>query len=129
MSLEIYMRTRVVERMKLQVLVLLSVAGLALGCVPGTKTLRRSSTKLGLEVDPVLASALATCVVRAPSMSTLIRTYVAHKRLCSFGPWSAVRRVLSRWACVDELSFPKLVWDSVCSQSVEYILDMLPRWH
>ena len=115
--------------MKLHVLLLLSVAALGLGCVPGTRTLRRSSTKLGLEVDPVLASALATCVVRAPSTSTLIRTYVAHKRLCSFGPWSAVRRVLSKWACVDELSFPKLVWDSVCSQSVEYILDMLPRWH
>jgi hypothetical protein len=35
---------------------------------------------------------------------------------------------LARWASVDELSFPKLVADSVSTQGVEWLLDTLSWW-
>ena len=109
-------------------LLLLCTIAAALGCVP-PKTLRRSSsTRLGLELDPVLASALATCVVRAPSTATLVRSLAA-SRGGSLGVsrWG-LRRILARWASVDELSFPKLVADSVSTQGVEWLLDTLSWW-
>ena len=125
-----------------RLLLLLCTIAAALGCVP-PKTLRRSSsTRLGLELDPVLASALATCVVRAPSTATLVRSLAA-SRGGSLGVsrWG-LRRILARWASVDELSFsklarwvsvdelsfPKLIADSVSTQGVEWLLDTLSWW-
>ena len=122
-------------------LLLLCTIAAALGCVL-PKTLRRSPTRLGLELDPVLASALATCVVRAPSTATLVRSLAA-SRGGSLGVsrwglrrilarWASVDELsffkLARWASVDELSFPKLVADSVSTQGVEWLLDTLSWW-
>ena len=112
----------------LRCLLLLCTIAAALGCVP-PKTLRRSSsTRLGLELDPVLASALATCVVRAPSTATLVRSLAASRRgSLGVSRWG-LRRILARWVSVDELSFPKLVADSVSTQGVEWLLDTLSWW-
>ena len=111
-----------------RLLLLLCTIAAALGCVP-PKTLRRSSsTRLGLELDPVLASALATCVVRAPSTATLVRSLAASRRgSLGVSRWG-LRRILARWVSVDELSFPKLVADSVSTQGVEWLLDTLSWW-
>ena len=143
-----------------RLLLLLCTIAAALGCVP-PKTLRRSSsTRLGLELDPVLASALATCVVRAPSTATLVRSLASRRGPASVSKWGlggmlssvskrglggvlakcGLGRMLSsvskrglggipaKWACVDELSFPKLVADSVSTQGVEWLLDTLSTW-
>ena len=112
----------------LRCLLLLCTIAAALGCVP-PKTLRRSSsTRLGLELDPVLASALATCVVRAPSTATLVRSLAASRRgSLGVSRWG-LRRILARWVSVDELSFSKLVADSVSTQGVEWLLDTLSWW-
>ena len=112
----------------LRCLLLLCTIAAALGCVP-PKTLRRSSsTRLGLELDPVLASALATCVVRAPSTATLVRSLAASRRgSLGVSRWG-LRRILARWVSVDELSFPKLVADSVSTQGLEWLLDTLSWW-
>ena len=149
-------------------LLLLCTIAAALGCVL-PKTLRRSPTRLGLELDPVLASALATCVVRAPSTATLVRSLASRRGPASVSKWGlggmlssvskrglggvlakcglggmlakcGLGRMLSsvskrglggipaKWACVDELSFPKLVADSVSTQGVEWLLDTLSTW-
>ena len=140
-------------------LLLLCTIAAALGCVL-PKTLRRSPTRLGLELDPVLASALATCVVRAPSTATLVRSLASRRGPASVSKWGlggmlssvskrglggvlakcglgrmlssvskrGLGRIPAKWACVDELSFPKLVADSVSTQGVEWLLDTLSTW-
>ena len=104
----------------LRLLLLLSAIATVLGGIPmRPKTLRLSPTRLGLELDPVLASALVACVVRAPSTATLVRSFVKPR-----SAWG-LRKVLERWARVEDLGFSKLVLDSVSSQGVEWILDTL----
>ena len=91
---------------------------------PATRT---APTRLWLELDPVLTSAIATCVVRAPSTTTLLRSFVAQRRSCYAGPQSTVRKLLSSWMCMDDFSFGKLVLDSFTSQGMEWVLDLLSQ--
>ena len=93
---------------------------------PAAPTRKASRMRLALELDPVLASAVATCVVRAPSTTTIIRAYVTQQRV---GPSSFVRRLLHKLASAEDMTFYRMVTDSLCTQGAEWVLDILPRWH
>ena len=108
-----------------QLLLLLLAVSAAAACL--LQPMRKGSRmRLALELDPVLASAVATCVVRAPSTTTIIRAYVTQQRV---GPSSFVRRLLHKLASAEDMTFYRMVTDSLCTQGTEWVLDILPRWH
>ena len=111
-----------------QLLLLLLAVSAADACLlpPAVPMRKGSRMRLALELDPVLASAVATCVVRAPSTTTIIRAYVTQQRV---GPSSFVRRLLHMLARAEDMTFYRMVTDSLCTQGTEWVLDILPRWH
>jgi hypothetical protein len=82
-----------------------------------------------LEIDPVLASAAATYLVRSPHALSqthkCIRKLSRRRILQKVVATVAIERLVYTWACSEDLTMGRLVLDSVCTQTMELLLDTL----